>query len=391
MASDQDVFICYGSDGEKLAATIADGLRRRGFRVLAHGPVPPGPVDPARLALIESTPDFLAILPPTSLHSLALEEDGVAAEVRQAVRTRRNIVQVRLPADPSDDAERALEQLFSLRGSQSVTYDASRPAESLAIIAHRLSSDTTVDERRVLRRSTRLFWFAGAILLAGIALQEVPRLLEQWSRPRLLAPIPPFALSWAGVGQRLEGGRWVEFPLAPETPVSSGDRLSLVFSPSANGFAYVVSRSANDEVLVLFPTDTARGASAVSAGKLYVAPVDTGWLTVDEQAAGGSIYLIAGYDPLHNLEELIDEPATAPAVRRQLLEATVGGLLDGKHGATERRVWTGKLHPVDRDLKWASGPAAAAVTLADGRSLTRTFAVQPGLISTSVEIKLVPR
>jgi hypothetical protein len=112
---------------------------------------------------------------------------------------------------------------------------------------------------------------------------------------------------------------------------------------------------------------------------------------VDDQSAGSSLFLVAGYDPLHNLEELIDEPAAPPAARRQLLEATVGGLLDGKHGATERRVWTGKLHPVDRELKWASGPATAAVTLADGRAVRRSLAVQPGLVSTSVEIRLTRR
>jgi hypothetical protein len=389
--SHYDVFICYGEPaGAALAARIASGLRRRGFRVFAEGRGAAAAGEPTRLALIVQTADFVAVLPPETLESLPLEEDPVRREMAHAAAHRRNVVQVRLLGDASGPAEAALADLFALRRSQMVTYDESRGTESIALVAHRLSSDGTVDERRIMRRSTRLFWVAGIILLAGVALQEVPRLIEEWSRPRLLAPIPPFALYWAGVGQRLESGRLVDFPIGSETAVSAGDRLRLAFAPSADGYAYVVSRNARGETDVLFPTDVARGASRVQAGTVYFAPVETGWLPVEDESAEGSIYLIAGYDPLHNLEELIEQPdgTGSPAGRRQLLDATVGGLLDGRHGATERRVWTGKLHPIDPGLKWASGPGQATVTLADGRAVTTPLAVQPGLISTSVEIRL---
>jgi hypothetical protein len=392
-APDHDVFICYGPPGAAVARTITEGLAARGFRVFPAKAAPAVRADPGRLALIEATPDFLVLLPPETVESLASDNDAVSAEVRCAVQTRRNIVQVKLPGAVSDAGERSLDDLFALRRSQSVVYEESRRAESIATIAHRLSSDGTVDERRLMRRSKALFWIAGLILLAGIALQEVPRILEEWSRPRLLAPIPPFALSWAGIGQRLEAGRLVMFPLGPETSVSKGDRLRLVFSPSADGHAYVVSRSASGDVAVLFPTDVVRGASLVEAGKLYYAPVGTGWLTVDDESAEGSIYLVAGYDPLHNLEELVEQPdgTSSVSARRQLLDSTIGGLLDGRHGATERRVWTGKLHPIAPDLPWSRGPATTAVTLADGQDITATLAVQPGLVSTSVELKLHSR
>jgi hypothetical protein len=393
-ASDSDVFICYGPPGEVLARTIAEGLRARGFRVSAANPATRHPADPARLASIDRMPDFVVLLPPASLESLAADDDAVRGEVAHAVRSRRNIVQVRLTGEVSETAERALGDVFALRGSQAVVYDQSRAAESIATIAHRLSSDGTVDERRVMRRSKVLFWVAGLILLAGIALQEVPRLLEEWSRPRLLAPVPPFSVSWIGIGQRFEAGRWVDYPLGSQTPVSIGDQLRLMFAPSADGHAYVVFRATSGAVAVLFPTDSVRGASRVAAGKLYFAPVGTGWLKVDDQSADGTLYLIAGYDPLHNIEELIEQPeaTSSPAARRQLLDNTVGGLLDGRHGATERRpVWTGTLHPIDRSLKWPAGPEAAAVTLADGRVVKGRLAQQPGLISTSVEITLTAR
>jgi hypothetical protein len=390
MAASDDVFICYGPPGEALARRIAGGLRGRGFGVFPMEQAPAAAADPARLAAIDAAPDFVVLLPPETLATLASDNDAVAAEVRHAVQRRRNIVQVRLTGEVGEAAERALNGLFALRPSQSVVFDESRARESVAMIAHRLSSDGTVDERRVMRRSKRLFCVAGVILLAGIALQEVPRLIQDWSRPRLLSPIPPFAVSWAGIGQRLESGRWTDFPLGTDTPVSAGDQLHLVFSPSADGHAYVISRNASGEIAVLFPTDTVRGASRVEAGKEYVAPVGSGWLTLDEQSAEGSIYLISGYDPVHNLEELVEQPdaTSSPAVRRQLLDATIGGLLDGRHGATERRVWTGKLHPINPELRPRQAATTTSIKLANGRVLTSTLAAQPGLVSTSVEIKL---
>ena len=110
----------------------------------------------------------------------------------------------------------------------------------------------------------------------------------------------------------------------------------------------------------------------------------------DDQAGLETIFIIAGYDPLQNLEELVEEPeaTTTAQARRALLESTVAGLLDGRHGAAERRVWTGKLHPIDQDLPLPPGPSTARVTLTDGALVTRPFVVQPGLVSAAVEIRL---
>jgi hypothetical protein len=389
--AEYDVFVCYGEEaaGARLAAVLSAGLTRRGFRVFAEKRRPAA--EDLRRSLIEQVPDFVAVLPPATLEALDDEDDPVRAEIAHAFTHRRNVVQVRLKeADGKDPGTAAL---FGFQQNPPVTFDEGQPAESIALVAHRLSSDSTVDERRIMRRSKRLFWFAAAILLAGVALQEVPRFLERWSRPRLLDPIAPFTVYWAGIGQRFESGGWREFRLGPNTAVAAGDRARLVFAPSAGGHAYVVLRDAAGEVDVLFPTDAVQGASRVEAGRTYVAPVGTGWLPIEAVGAGTAIYLIAGYDPVHNLEELIErrEPAGSAASRGQLLDLTIGGLLDGRHGPAERRVWTGTLHPIDTQLQPAAGPASVAVTLNDGRAVTRALEAQRGLVSASVEIRLNPR
>jgi hypothetical protein len=386
-SSDRDVFVCYGGQaGSDLAKTISAGLARKGFRV-ADGSGGAAAADAGRLRQIEQTPDFVVVLTPETLEALASEDDPIRAAVSHALAHRRNVVQVRGPGAVSERAEDAAAALFALRNPPVVEYNPARRAESIALIGHRLSSDATVDERRLMRRSKRLFALAGAILLTGVALQEVPRLIERWTRPRLLSPIAPFALYWAGFGLS-GGGDGRTFPVGRQVEMKAGDQLRLVFSPSADGHAYVVSRNVRGDVAVLFPTDAVRGASRVLGGRTYFAPVGSGWLKIEDEASAGTIYLVAGYDPVQNFEELVEEPTATASSRRALLDLTMAGLLDGRHGAAERRVWTGKLHPIDPAIAIGAGPASTEVVLAGGRRVTGALAAQPGLVSSSVEIKI---
>lgn len=391
--TEHDVFICSGEPGTReLARSAADALERRGFRVLLDDREPGDAAARPQLAVIAEIPDFVIVLAPGSPSGGAMDP-RIREKIDRAIETERNIVRLvagRLAVDRGAVPDAGF---AALSHTQAVVYDAARPRESFALLAHHLSSDGTVDERRTMRRAKRFFWAAGVILLAGIALQEVPRFLERWSRPRLLDPVPPFALYWSAVGQRQEPSGWVAFPVRGTTALQPGDQLRLMFATSADGYAYVVSRNARGQVSILFPTDTVRGASRVKAGEQHVAPVEGEWLSVDGQAPPDVIFIIAGYDAQQNLEELIEEPEalSADAGRRTLLESTVSGLLDGRHGAAERRVWTGKLHPIDPNLKLAEVDRNVPVTLASGRRLEERLAPQPGLVSACVELRFTTR
>lgn len=386
---DYDVIVCSADHrARELARRAAAALTRRGFRVLLDdGERETAPPDARQLALIAATPDFVLVTMADGGEQ-AMDE-RVRDQVRHAVAHERNVVRFVAPPPPSEAPAATTDNLGLNVRAQSVKYDDERPNESFALLAHHLSSDGTVDERRTMRRAKRFFWAAALILLAGIALQEIPILFERWSRPRLLAPVPPFALNWVAIGQRQAPAGWESFPVTGTTALRPGDQLRVVFSTSADGSAYVISRDVRGNVSVLFPTDTVRGASRVKAGEQHVAPVDGGWLTVDDESAPAAIFLVAGYDPLQNFEELIEEPeaTTVPAARRALLESTIAGLLDGRHGAAERRIWTGKLHPIDPNLPFARVKPTAAVALASGRVTEQRLTVQPGLVSASVELR----
>jgi hypothetical protein len=211
-----------------------------------------------------------------------------------------------------------------------------------------------------------------------------------WNRPTAPPPLARFTLYWTAAAQRMQDGRWTEFPVADGVAVSGGDRLRLMFSTGSDGYAYVVIRDAQGGVSVLYPGATVRGASRVRTGNVYQAPGEGRWLTVDERAGIAAIYLIAGHDPLENLEELAEEPESGatPAARLELLTSTLAGLLDGKHAAAQRPIRTRKGREIVDGLAPAPPPSVWDVLLAGGSGLTQKPATQIGLLSAVVEIRL---
>jgi hypothetical protein len=280
--------------------------------------------------------------------------------------------------------------LSGLAGRPTLTYNPDRLAESLSIVQHSLSSDTTVNDRHLMRRTKRLFIGVAIFVLAAASLQVVPLVIQKFSKPKPPPPVAPFALYWAGFGQRLESSGAVDFPLVDGVSLAGGDHVTVAFSPSADGFAYVIAKDARGRVSVLFPTETVKGASRVRAGRVYRAPVESGWLTVDPQTGIDTIYVFAGYDPLQNLEELVEEAETAQnaAARGGLVEQTVAGLIDGRHFQFGRRPWIRTMQFVDQGLTPAPGPATFSASFPGGTAATHPASVQPGLVSALAEIKV---
>ena len=365
------VFAADASAGP-IAAQIRTDLSRRGFRV--------GSLDAS-----ESAPDFVAVWSATP-------DVANLEPVVQAVTDQRNVVVV-LPKGtslpPLADLPAGLQPLAR---QQAVPFDAARVRESLELVSHRLSSDSLVTERRLMRRMKRLFIAAGLFCLTGVALQTVPMIIREWKRPKMPPPVAPFTLYWASFGESRGPSGWQEAPIVDGSQVAAGDRLRLVFSPSADGHAYVVMRSRAGDIRVLYPIDAINGASKVRAGQVYTAPVGDGWLVVEDGPAfPAALFIVASYDALQNLEELIEEPNASAIERRQLLADTIDGLLDGRHAAVTTRVWTGKLQMIDRNLLPRPAPPAVTVALQGGGQASRTLSPQRGWVAAAVEVKLGSR
>jgi len=386
-----DVYLCCREpSGHGLVQTVAAGLTRLGFRVFVGDRVPGAAPDEQRLRLIEDIPDFVLLSSPEAGDKGARDPDPLRIEIAHAFKTGRNVLVMADPehADPLAGARPP--GVPPLPPWQRLAYDPGRVRESIALLGYRLLSSSDVEERRLMQTAKQAFIAVGLILLAAVATRAVPAVIEFWNRPKPKPPLPPFSVYSCAFGQRLEAGRWAAFTPGEGSAVSSGDQVRLVFTPSADGFAYVVSKDVRGDVSVLYPTVTMRGASRVGAGRLYDVPAAGSWLSVDGQAGIDTIYLLAGYEPLENLEELVEESDANvdPAVRRDLLNSTLTGLLDGRHAAVRPPVRTRNGQAIVENLPAGPGPAECSATLASGAVVTRRFGAQRGLVSALVEIRL---
>ncbi|MCX6553020.1 MAG: DUF4384 domain-containing protein, partial [Acidobacteria bacterium] len=385
-----DVFVCCRDSADaELAGAIAADLRRRGFRVFS-GDRPSGEgADAKRLRLIQETPDFVLVVTPGALDACVEEDDPMRVQIAHALQTDRAVTVV--TTEGADAAAGALPPaLARLATCLQVRYSPGRTRESLAILANSLSSATEVDDRMLWRLTKWAFVGVAAVFVMVLANAAVPPVYRYLTRPVPKPPVPAFALAWSVFGQRLQGGTWTEFPLTDGARVLKGDQFRLTFIPTSDGFAYVVTQDSRGDVAVLFPSLTIRGASGVRAGKTYSVPLESDWARVDGDRGLDTIHLVASYDPLENLEELGEEPDrdSTVAVRRDLLQSTITGLLDNRHVLMPAGARIRNGNPVDRSLPILQTAPTVSAPLSSGAVVVHPLVVSKGLLSAAVEIRV---
>jgi hypothetical protein len=315
--------------------------------------------------------------------------DPRSAELAHAFKTRRNILVLADPAHSDPLAEAEAPGRPKLAAWQLVTYDRDRTRESIALVAHRLVSSSDVEDRRFMRRVKQATAAVAMLLVVALASRAIPAAVKWWDRPTAPPPLPRFTLYWSAIGQRMQNGQWAAFPVTDGSPVAAGDRIRLVFSTGSDGYAYVVARDAQGGLTTLFPGATVRGASRVKAGVVYQAPGENRWHTVDAQPGIATVYLVAGHDPLENLEELAEDldVSPSPAARLELLSSTIAGLLDGRHAAAPRPVRTRRGREIADGLAPAEAPRAWPSQPGGGSSVSLNPTTEIGLVSAVVEIR----
>ena len=388
---EHDVFICCrDAAGQELASRVAASLTARGFHVILQDRAPGPSPDPARLKLIAETPDFVLILTPGVLTPGTPAGEAVRAEVADAIRHKCAILTVAAPGFTGFDSRDLTDGLAPIVASHRIVYNPERSPESLEMVSHALSSDVSVDDRRLWRWGRFGFMLVGLAFFLVVANEVVPRAYHYWTRPVEKPAIPPFALYWAAYGQRQEGGQLREVDVADTALLKGGDRLRVLVSPSADGYLYLLARNTLGELSMLFPPAAMRGASRVRTGQVYEAPAAPGWFTVDPRTGLDMLYIVAGYDPLENLEELAEDDTgeLSAAARRDLLDSTIRGLADGRHGPVPSKTWTRNRDPIVRSLAIPEGPGMGLLRLDDGTVVQRRMIRHAGVLSAAVELRL---
>lgn len=386
-----DVYLCTLDPSGPVAANVAAGLSRLGFRVCAPDRGAGALSDAERLAIIADTSDFVVVTEEVpSFHAAASPSDAWDVEIGQAIRTGRNLLWLAVQSESAPEPSPPSPRLVHLKPWQYVAYDPARSREAVAILSHRLLSSQDVEDRHVMRRAKQATIAAALVLVAVLAGLAIPPLVKAWNRPTPLPPLPPFEIHWAGFGQRLEAGRWSAFRLQNGVGVAAGDQFRLRFTPGSDGFAYVIATDVNGGVRVLFPATALRGVSRVTAGQSYDVPGRDRWTTVNDGAGLAGLFLVASHDSLENLEELAEEPDGEghPKARLELLALTLDGLLDGRHAAVPSRVSTRTGQVILTNLSGAAAPPNASVMLADGTRVVFPLASERGLVGAAVEIRV---
>jgi hypothetical protein len=389
--AEYDVFLSRrGAGDEGMVSEVAAGLSRLGFRVCVAAHEAGTEAGPARLAAIDKASDFVLISAPAVPGAMESGDDPRRAELARAFKSRRNILVLADPAHVDSLAREGLPGRPPFADWQRVTYDRGKVRESIALLSHRLLSSSEVEDRRFMARVKAAAVTVAILLAVAVASRAVPAAVKWWNRPSAPPPLPRFVLYWAAYGQRFENGQWTPFSVTDGTSVGAGDRIRLAFSAGSDGHAYVVVRGAQGGVSTLFPGATVRGASRVQAGTVYQVPGDDRWITVDERTGIAAIYLIAGHDPLENLEELAEETdaGPSPAARMELLSSTIAGLLDGRHATVPRPIRNRRGREIVDGLAPAPPPSVWPPAVVGGSSASLTPATQTGLLSAVVEIRI---
>ena len=125
-----------------------------------------------------------------------------------------------------------------------------------------LRSSSDVRKRRVRRRALGVVTI---LLVVAAVWWGMSTWLRPATRPSDTRMLDPLALYWHGFGQRLDGGRWAEFNVQDGVTMYSGDQFRLVFSPSADAYAYIVGIDSGQRVR--YSSRTKRSARTTMCGR----------------------------------------------------------------------------------------------------------------------------
>jgi hypothetical protein len=189
---------------------------------------------------------------------------------------------------------------------------------------------------------------------------------------------------WA-FGGIVKGTQGLEFiSIARDATLKTGDRLKLLIELEKKCFVYVIYRSAQGEVALLFPYELRQFADDYITGKKYYIPQGDRWFELDENKGEETFYLLASAQRLTELEMLLEQYMSAeqskrPTLGTQIL-ARIRMIKRQHHGLTtaaERPVPIGGcVRGLGKDDKGSfSDIAAVAVGISADNFFSRTFTI----------------
>jgi serine/threonine protein kinase len=235
---------------------------------------------------------------------------------------------------------------------------------------------------RTAATSPRRRKFLGLAVVAAALLLALAAWLA-WPESQSPDPTPPeklllpLALYWHGFVQRQRDDVWEEHTLCDGMTLYDGDQFRIVFSTNADCHVYIVGVDPRGDVSVLFPSKDIRQGNRVQGNRQYEIPDGDKWFELDKQTGTETLYLLASYDVLTDLEQLLAKEGPD----RKKLEGLVRGL-------EERRVQTRGGETIDlRGVTIAADKRTATARLDSGKEAARVMERVLGSVSAVQRVR----
>jgi hypothetical protein len=112
-----------------------------------------------------------------------------------------------------------------------------------------------------------------------------------------------------------------------DTALKTGDQLKLLVELKKQCFVYVIYHSGQDDVVMLFPSDTDQFTTDYQIAKRYFIPQGKLWFELDDNAGLETFHLIASATRLVELETLFNKDNTkAPYDKKKRSETILAGI-----------------------------------------------------------------
>jgi hypothetical protein len=121
---------------------------------------------------------------------------------------------------------------------------------------------------------------------------------------------------WA-FGRLTKGGKEHDFaPVKRDMIMNCGDRLRMFIELTKKCFVYVIHRSTEGKIKMLFPYDLKEFDAEIETSKPYFIPRDDNLFELDEKVGLETFFLLASAQRLHSLETLIKEYYLAEGTKK---------------------------------------------------------------------------
>ncbi len=195
-----------------------------------------------------------------------------------------------------------------------------------ALAADVLIVGDLADAGRSLQTDVRMVKVADAEVVAatGLSLQkdrELQSLTRIVQRPRqsqnTSGELPPLSLGYHVFGQRyLADGGFEEVIVREGSTLRSGDQYRINVQANSDCYLYTITYDSLGDVYPLFPHPQINMSNYIRGGVEYLIPGEHDpWFTLDDNVGTETLFLIASYEPLKDLEQLI----------KRMIEAGKGG------------------------------------------------------------------